>query len=460
MTKTEHPRYYKIVQDIVNRLNEFFVRELWDVDINSLGRFKAFIIKALRLLYVTIREFSEGQLTLRAMGLVYTTLLSLIPVLAISFSVLKAFGVHNEVAPFLSNLLAPFGPAKEEMTQKIIEFIENTKVGVLGTIGLALLIYTVISLIQKIEDALNYIWKVNTPRSFARRFSDYMSVILIAPVLIFTAISLTAYVMNTDVMQKLISIQPFGMTVYFAGKLVPYIFVCAAFTFIYMFIPNTKVKFTSALVGGIFAGVLWETIGWGFASFIASSKKYSAIYSGFAIVILFMIWLYYSWLIILVGAQVSFYYQHPQFLTVKKEVVLLSNRLKERLALLIMFLIGYNYYHNKPPWIFNSLVERLGVSLSVEPIERILNALERKGFILETGDEPPRYIPARDIETIKLKELIRSVRTDEEEVYSIEERFLSMCEVDDVIKRTSDAAEGALGEETIKDLVLSCREET
>src|SRR5919108_4632633 len=224
MTKTEHPRYYKIVQDIVNRLNEFFVRELWDVDINSLGRFKAFIIKALRLLYVTIREFSEGQLTLRAMGLVYTTLLSLIPVLAISFSVLKAFGVHNEVAPFLSNLLAPFGPAKEEMTQKIIEFIENTKVGVLGTIGLALLIYTVISLIQKIEDALNYIWKVNTPRSFARRFSDYMSVILIAPVLIFTAISLTAYVMNTDVMQKLISIQPFGMTVYFAGKLVPYIF--------------------------------------------------------------------------------------------------------------------------------------------------------------------------------------------------------------------------------------------
>jgi membrane protein len=320
-----------------------------------------------------------------------------------------------------------------------------------------MLIYTVISLIQKIEDALNYIWKVNTSRSFARRFSDYMSVILIAPVLIFTAISLTAYAMSTAVVQKLISIEPFGMTIYFIGKLVPYIFVCAAFTFIYKFIPNTRVKFTSALVGGVFAGVLWETIGWGFASFIASSKQYSAIYSGFAIVVLFMIWMYYSWLIILVGAEVSFYYQHPQFLTVKKEVVLLSNRLKERLALLIMFFISYNYYYNKPLWTFNSLVERLGVSLSVEPIERILTSLKRKGFVTETGDEPPVYIPARDIETIKLKELIHSIRMDEEEVYSIEERFLSIPEVDNLIKRTGDAAESVLGEETVKNLVLSCK---
>jgi membrane protein len=448
------------MQNFVNRLNEFFVREIWDIEINSLCRSRAFLIQTLRMLYVIIREFYEGHLTLRAMSLVYTTLLSLIPVLAISFSVLKAFGVHNEIAPFLSNFLAPFGPAKELIIKKIIEFVENTKVGVLGSIGLAMLIYTVISLIQKIEDSLNYIWKVNTLRSFSRRFSDYMSVVLIAPVLIFTAISLTAYAMNTAVAQKLISIEPFGTTIYCTAKLFPYIFVCGAFTFIYKFIPNTKVKFTSALVGGIFAGVLWETIGWGFASFIASSTKYAAIYSGFAIVILFMIWLYYSWLIILVGAEISFYYQHPQFLTIKKELVLLSNRLKERLALLTMFLIGYNYYHNKPLWTFNSLVERLGVSFSVEPLERILTTLKGKGFIIETGDEPPRYIPARDIETIKLKELIYSVRMNEEEVYSLEERFHSMPKVDEVIRRIDDSTKKAVGEETVKSLILLSNEGT
>src|ERR1700741_4214477 len=154
----------KSIADFVKGLKELLVKALSDVDVNSTGRFKAFIIKSLRLLYVTIRDFSEGQLSLRAMSLVYTTLLSLIPLLAISFSVLKAFGVHNEIAPFLSNFLTPLGPAKEEVIGRIVEFIDNTKVGVLGSLGLAMLIYTVISLIQKVEDSFNYIWKVNTPR--------------------------------------------------------------------------------------------------------------------------------------------------------------------------------------------------------------------------------------------------------------------------------------------------------
>ena len=125
-----------------------------------------------------------------------------------------------------------------------------------------------------------------------------------------------------------------------------------------------------------------------------------------------------------------------------------------------MFLIGYNYYHNKSLWTLSSLIERLGVSLSVEPVERILNALERKGFIIETGDEPPGYIPARDIETIKLKELISSVRMDEEEIYSIEEGFLSMPEVDGIIRKIEDSTQNAIGEKTVKSLILYPNEGT
>ena len=183
---------------IMDRLRDFFVKELWGIDISSFGRFRAFLIKALRLLYVAVREFSEGQLTLRAMGLVYTTLLSLVPLIAVSFSVLKAFGVHNQVEPFLYNFLSPLGSKGAEITRKIIGFVENIKVGVLGSIGLAMLIYTVISLIQKIEDAFNYIWKIKRPRSFARRFSDYMSVILIGPVLIFSAIDRKSTRLNSS----------------------------------------------------------------------------------------------------------------------------------------------------------------------------------------------------------------------------------------------------------------------
>jgi membrane protein len=440
------------MSDIRGKIAEYFVRGIWDVEIKTLSPFRAFLIKSLRLMYVAAREFSEGHLTLRAMSLVYTTLLSLVPLLAVSFSVLKAFGVHNQIEPLLSNFLGALGPKGEEITQKIIGFVENIKVGVLGTIGISMLIYTVISLIQKIENAFNSIWKIQRPRSFARRFSDYMSVILIGPVLIFSAMGLTASISSTTIVQALVSIEPFGTFIYLAGKIIPYLFVCAAFTFVYSFIPNVKVRFRSALAGGLFAGILWETTGWVFAFFVASSTKYAAIYSGFAILIMFMIWLYISWLILLVGAEVSFYHQYPQFLTVKKETILVSNRLKERLAFLIMFLIGYNFYHNKQSWTLNSLISRLG--LPVEPVQDVLTALEEKGFVLETGDDPRAYVPARDIETIKLKDLLDSVRVAEEVSYSVEHRFLSMGEVDRVLEKVDGAISSALGEETLKDIVL------
>ncbi|NOZ24633.1 MAG: YihY/virulence factor BrkB family protein [Nitrospirae bacterium] len=440
----------------MKRVDDFF-KELWDIDVRSLGRFRAFLVRTLKLFYVAAHEFSEGQLVLRAMSLVYTTLLSFVPLLAVSFSVLKAFGVHNQVEPFLYNFLAPLGPKGEELTQRIIGFVENMKVGVLGSLGLAMLIYTVISLIQKIEDAFNYIWRIRRPRSFVRRFSDYMSVLLIGPVLIFSAIGITASIRSTTIMQRLLSVEPFGTAVYIAGKLLPYLFICAAFTFVYVFVPNTKVRFKSALVGGVFAGVLWETTGWIFASFVVSSTKYAAIYSGFAILILFMIWLYLSWLILLVGAEVSFHHQYPQFLTVRKEALVLSNRLKEKLALMVAFLVGYNHYHNRPPWRLGTLIECL--SLPVEPVQDVITLLTDKGFIVETADDPPAYLPARDIERIRLRDLLGSVRSAEEGSCLTEKRFHSVPEVDGVISRMDEAIEAALGDDTLRDLVRSSSRE-
>ncbi len=442
--------------NIRKRINDFFVKGVWDVDTTSLGRVRMYLIKSLRLFYVAVREFSEGQLNLRSMSLVYTTLLSIVPLLAVSFSVLKAFGVHNQIEPFLNNFLAPLGAKGEEITNKIIGFVENMKVGLLGSIGLALLFYTVISLVKKIEDSLNYIWKIKKSRSLARRFSDYLSVILIGPVLIFSAIGISATIMNTTVVQKLISVEPFGAAFYYAGKLAPYIFVCTAFTFVYILIPNTKVKFNSALVGGIFAGILWETAEWGFASFIVTSTKYTAIYSGFAIIIMFMIWLYFGWLILLVGAQISFYHQYPQFITSKKERLILSNRLKERLAFSIMFMIGHNFYYNKSPWTINSLVEQ--IRLPAEPVHDMLALLENRGLIVETGSDPPAYLPARDIETIKLEQILKSVRMAEEDSYPLDESAFSISEIDSAIKKIDDVILNAFGDETLKGLVLSSNE--
>ncbi len=440
--------------DIIQKIKHFLINGLWEIDTGSLGKYKAFFIKTLRLFYVAFREFTEGQLNLRAMGLVYTVLLSIVPLLAISFSVLKAFGVHNEIVePFLLKFLSPLGAKGQEITVQIIGFVENMKIGVLGFIGLALLIYTVVSVIQKIERAFNYIWRIKKSRSFARRFSDYISVIIIGPVFVFAALGLTASIKSSSFVQYIISIELFGPFFYFGTKFLPYFLVCAAFTFIYILIPNTKVKFSSALTGGIIAGVMWETAGWAFASFVVSSTKYAAIYSGFAILIMFMIWLYVSWLILLVGAQISFYQQYPQFLTATKDVFRVSNKLRERLVFSVMFLIGGNYYFNKKPWTLESIVDHLG--LPMEPVQDIITLLEKNKLIIETADDPPAFIPSRDIETIKLKELLDAVRIAVREALSIERRIYSIPDVDDVMKRLDDSIEKTLGDETVKTLVLA-----
>jgi len=452
--------YDRIISGMIaesrNKITGFFTRKVWEIDTGTLGRFSTFLITLVRLLYVAIREFSEGQLTLRAMSLVYTTLLSIVPVLAISFSVLKAFGVHNDVVePFLLKFLAPLGSKGSEITFKIIGFVENIKVGVLGSLGLGMLIYTVISVIQKVEKAFNSIWRIKKARSLARRFSDYISIILIGPVLMFTAIGLTASLRSSAIVQRIVSFEPFGTVFYFVAEKSPYLIVCAAFTFLYIFIPNTRVKFTSALVGGVLAGIMWETAGWVFAGFIVTSTKYAAIYSGFAILFMFMIWLYVNWLVLLVGAQLSFYYQFPRYLSARKESLQLNNRLKERLAFLIMYFIGFNYYHNKQAWTLHSLVDRL--NLPIDPVNEVILLLEKNSLLLETGDDPPAFLPARDIETITLQELLDSVRLLGHDAAFIATHLLSIPEIDRVISGMDTAIAESLAGRTLKDIVLSSK---
>ena len=149
-------------------LQEFFTRDVWNIDVEKLGRPQALLLKFVRLLVVCVHDLSESMINLRAMSLVYTTLLSLVPLLAVSFSVLKGFGVHNQMEPMLANFLSPLGPKGLEISATIIDFVENMNVGVLGSLGLAMLVYTVITLIQKMEEAFNEIWRVRRQRSFAR----------------------------------------------------------------------------------------------------------------------------------------------------------------------------------------------------------------------------------------------------------------------------------------------------
>ncbi len=389
----------------LSELNEI----IWKHDLSVLPLWKQKIFHLVQILFLVFRDLSRGMLTLRAMSLVYTTLLSFVPLLAVSFSVLKGFGVHNQIEPLLLNLLEPLGEKSIEVTGSIVGFVENMKIGVLGALGLGMLIFTVISLIHKIETAFNFTWRLSSARSFAQRFSSYMSVIMVGPVLIFSAVGITASLKSQPIIDKIQTLPFAGELIQQTGRLLPYLLIIAAFTLVYLLVPNTRVKVKSALFGAIVAGILWRWTGVLFASFAADSTSYTAIYSSFAILLLFMIWLYLGWLILLIGASISYYHQHPESLRWKLEQHSFSVLLKENLAFQLMFEIADAFYQ---PGEFEPTQRNLAIRMKVPHTmtNRMLNNLEEGGLIVQVSAKDNRYLPTQSIDQIKLIDILQVVR--------------------------------------------------
>jgi membrane protein len=437
----------------IQKLTTLFKDAIWAKQIDEMPTWQSRLIGALRILHLVVRDLMDGQLTLRAMGLVYTTLLSLVPLIAVSFSMLKGFGFHNQVEPLLLNMLAPLGEKGVEITGRIIEFVDNIKAGVLGSLGLALLVFTVISLMQKIERAFNYTWHLSEARSFGQRFSDYLSVILIGPLLVITALGITASVTSTAVVQQLMAIEVFGEIIRLGTRLIPYLLVIAAFTFVYTFIPNTKVRIGSAFIGALVAGVLWETTGFAFASFVANSTKYTAIYSAFATLIIFMIWLHISWLILLIGASIAFYHQHPEQRTLNHRQLSLSARMQEKLALLIMSLVARNYYEHKPAWTKQGLAKHTNIALNA--LAPLLNHLEACGLLARTDIEPHGYLPAQPPDSLSLADILKAIRRIDENPSLNPDCLPRDAGVEQAYAQLERCLNQELGGQTLKQLALN-----
>lgn len=380
---------------------------LWE-ERAALSRSETWIIRVGRYAFSLGRDLFEGQLSMRAMSLVYTTLLSLVPFLALGFSVLKALGVHNTLEPVLAEFLRPLGPKAGEITSNVIGFVEKIEVGLLGSVGIGLLFYTAISLIQKVESSFNYIWRIERQRPFAQRVGEYLSVLMVGPVVVFLALGITASVLNSGVVAQIKNLEPFGFLLYSLTSLVPYAMIVAMFTFLYGYMPNTRVGIRAAAVGGLAAGVLWQTASLGFASFVAAATSYDAIYSSFAVVILLLIWLYLGWLILLIGCQLAFYVQHPAHMKPDRIVPLPSGRHSEYLTLMIMGITGRRFIEGQPGLAQEDIARDLGAA--PEHVARAVDTLIERGFLTEAGRLRTQLVPARDLDSVTLGELWRAIR--------------------------------------------------
>ena len=425
----------------------------WNTDTGSLSGLQRKLIQISRISYCVIRDLVDGMLTLQAMSLVYTTLLSIVPLIAVSFSVLKGFGVHNQVEPMLLSILEPLGDKGIEITTRIIEFVENTKAGVLGSLGLVLLFYTVVSLIQKIERSFNFTWRITKSRSFKQRFSDYLSVVLLGPLLIFSAIGVTASIMGSAVVQELMGYQGIGWFIALIARLLPYFLVIAAFTVVYIFVPNTKVSVKAALAGAVVAGVLWETVGWAFASFVVNSAKYTAIYSAFATLIFFMIWLYLCWMILLIGASIAFYVQNPEYRTLVNKNPDTSIRMKEKLALLVMTVVSRAYYEDDNPVDDKNLAEELAVAPML--LHPVVDQLLAAKLLLRTEGENSGLVPAHPPEAITVLDIFRVIRETGEQSASSFSGLPEHEQIDACLLNLDKLMEKEISALTLKHLVFN-----
>lgn len=395
---------YSDLTNLIERVRNL----LWDPQITDRPWYTRRALVVGRYLFGLSRDLLSGQLTLHAMSLVYSTLLAIVPLIAFSFSVLKGFNIHERLEPLLGQALLPLGEDQARMiTGEIIDTVNKVSGATLGSVSLAIFLYTAISMVQKVERSFNYVWHVSRPRSLGRRMADYISVLLIGPLVMVVALSLIGALQSNKVLQALLNVSFIGPLLAEAGNLMPLALVILAFTFLYKFIPNTQVRFTAALVGGVTAGCLWALTSVYFATFVVSSHRIEAIYAGFAIAIFALVWLYLNWIILLLGAQLAFYYQNRAFLRIGRRDPGLSNLTRERLALNIMWIVGLAYRDTGRHVRVGDIAAEIGLPAVV--VDKVVAQLEGAGLLVATDDD--YLVPGSDIHAMRLSDVMAAVRT-------------------------------------------------
>lgn len=414
-----------------------------------LGRPLALALAGLRYPYALARDLVVGDLNMRAMSLVYTSLLSIVPLIAFCFSVLKGLGFHRDFEPLVYEFFRPLGDRATELTDRVLRFVDNVQGGVLGSIGLAFLVWTVISVIQKVEDALNHIWHVERARSLGRRFSEYLSVMVVGPIVMVVAFGLIASLSTHWTVRWLEAHEPFGTLLLMAGKLGPLVVVSAWLAFLYAFIPNTRVRGSVAILAGVVAGSAWVASGFAFTQLVGYSTRMMAIYASFAILLLALMWVWLNWLILLLGAQLAFYLQNPHYLRTGPRDVQPTARLTERLALSVMYLIGRSFETGDRRWTVSELSASLDVPSGA--LGPVIDALERAGLLAATDAEA--FVPGRDPAQITLDVVLNAVREGRAGRASMIRRARTVPAAEEACDLVDQAIRERLGRQTLKDFV-------
>jgi membrane protein len=402
------------IKEWITRAIEFITTDIWRVRLEDLPFGKSFLIKQLRIIILTVRGFDEDKCFFRASSLTFYTLLSIVPVAAMLFGVAKGFGFEKILRKELFERFP--GEAQQEVLAKVIEFAESmleaTKGGLIAGIGLVVLFWSVIKVLSYIETSLNDIWEVKENRTWGRKFSDYLAVMIISPLLIIVSSSATVFI-TSQITQLTNQIKLLGMIsplIFLSFKLTPYVLIWILFTVIYVLMPNTKVNLKAGIVAGIIAGTIFQFVQWGYISFQVGTARYNAIYGSFAALPLFLMWVQVSWWVVLFGAELSFASQNVATYEYEPDSNKISLAFKKVLTLQISHLLIKNFEKGDRPLIDTEISNLLKIPIRL--VHSILYDLVESRVVAETRtreDQKYGYQPARDINTLTIKFVVDAI---------------------------------------------------
>lgn len=391
---------------MIKKLRKFAQEEIWLTNLSDLSTYQSFFIQQLRMIVLAFRGFLEDRVSIRASSLTFFTLLSLVPIVAMGFGVAKGFGFETKLEQFIIENFK----GQEEVLNWVIDLSENLiegiQGGVLAGIGLVILIWSVIRVLTNIENSFNAIWQIKKSRTFFRKIADYLSIMLIGPLLLIVSSSVMVYLTTRveEVANSAIMLQFLSPALTWLLRFLPYILIWLAFTLLYVIMPNTKVNFKFALIAGIIAGSLFQVVQWGYFHFQIGVTKYSTIYGTFAALPLFLVWLQISWLIVLLGAEISFAYQNVGRYAMEAESLQISNHNKRVLSIFILYHIIKNFEQGKEPLTSTQIGADLGIPIRL--VRDIIFDLSQARILVETVTDSPKekgHQPAIDINKITIE---------------------------------------------------------
>lgn len=370
------------IVSVIKKISNFLTHELWGLRIDKLNSKQGFLLKQIRIFSLSLKGFNEDKCLIKSTALTYYTLFSIVPIIALAFAIANGFGFQESLK---ANLLEKFNEQQAILIQAFDyanKLLHTTKGGVIAGFGVILLLYSVMKLLGNIEDSFNEIWEIKKGRSIVRKITDYLSILLIAPIFMIVSEGLMVLI-NTSVGQVVSQSQVFSPVGIVIMKSLAYLLMWALFVFIYMVLPNTKVTFKAAATAGLITTILFKLLQWAYVSFQIYTVQYNAVYGSFAALPLFLIWLQYSWFVVLFGAELAFAYQNVDQYELDYEISNISDRYKRVIALMIANTVVKNFHEGKTALTAGQIAAKL--DLPVKLARSIINEFIDTGVFSEVN---------------------------------------------------------------------------